>query len=284
MENTNFLTPAQDIQLKAFRQLDITTLVPAIYNTFFSESSQLDSLSLHADPHTDFLSYQDLQNLSFLCEANNLSLSSTIGGCEANRDLYELASLKVSSIQVPAVESVFSLKKFIDSYNHTYANPLSGSNPSVQFYPMSPSSLFALLETSHIQNISCPKSLIIDRNLFLTYFPDDTSLSNYINQSFSKTASVLPCTICGGIEQSKALDILNIYNCERISTKMFSVKVSSIKNVDLLPELVSALLILEMQVVDLLIKSRSIVTNQLSKRLSELINYSQYSMLKLNQI
>ncbi len=283
MENINFLTPAQDIQLKAFRQLNIATLIPAILNTFFVESLSFESLILHVDPHTDFLSYQDLQYLSFLCEANNLSMSSSIGGCEANRDLYELASLKVSSIQVPAVESIFSLKKFVESYNHTYSNPLSSRNPSVQFYPISQSSLLLLLEASDIRNMSCPTSLVIDRNLFLNHFPDDTSLNDFIKRSFSKKTSALPYTICGGIEQSKALQILSIYDCDRVSTKMFSVNIASMKAKELLPDLVSALLILEMQVVDLLIKSRSIVTQRLSERLSELINYSQYSMLNLNE-
>lgn len=282
MEEVNFLTPTQGIQLKAFRQLDIATLIPAIYSTFFVDSIPSESLRLHIDPHADLLSYQDLQYLSFLCEANNLSLSSTIGGCEANRDLYELASLNVSSIQVPAVESSFSLKKFIDSYNHTYAHPLSSRNPSVQFYPISQSSLLLLLESIDIQNIPCSTSLVIDRNLFLNYFSDDTSLVEFINNSFSKLSLSLPFTVCGGIEKSKVLRILNIYNCDRISTKMFSVNVFSMKNKEMLPDLISALLILEMQIVDLLIKSRSIVTRRLSDRLSQLINYSQYSMLNFN--
>jgi hypothetical protein len=284
MQNANLLSPAQGIQLKAFRQLDIAALVPAIYSTFFVESFSLESLCLYVDPHTDFLSYQDLQYLSFLCEANNLSLSSSIGGCEANRDLYELASLKVSSIQVTAVESTFSLKKFIDSYNHTYANPLSCSNPSVQFYPISKSSLLFLLESSNIRSMPCPASLVIDRNLLLNYFPDDTSLIDFINHSLSKSAMTLPYTVCGGIEQSEVLRLLDMYDCKRISTKMFNVNISSLKSKELLPDLIPALLILEMQVINLLIKSRSITSNRLSDRFSQLINYSQYSMLKLNQV
>ena len=259
--------------------LDLNYLIKSIIDKYIDKGSSLSSITLHADPHSDLLSYEDLQYLSFLCEGNNLSLSSTIGVCEANRDLYELASLNVSSIQVPSVESSFAFNKFKTSYSHVYNTPISRVNPSVDFHALSPSALTALINT--IKESPFSQSIIIDRNTLLKYFKEEDEYLSIFIKDLSKSNHNISLTLCGGIEPRNANKLISIYNCQFLSTRMFRVRLSTVKPITLLPSLLSDLLILEVQVLNAMLNNRSFAGNRLSSRLSSIVNYAQYSMLSL---
>ena len=272
--------PKEKITKEVEDRLEVCQLIHDTNTVFKNTCNNANPLALHLDPHADLMEYSDIQIISYLCHSSGIPLSLAIGGCEANRDLQELASLNAATIQVPCIESYFALKKFITSYNKIYDVLEVPKRPKMTLAINTPGSFKCLEEILSSSASSSIQKLLIDRNALASFFIDDHAILLMLDglRNVVKSANI-SIGICGGISPLNIMKIRTTFNPNYISTKMFIADAAAFTD-NYSASLLSALLVLEARVIDLVLRHRYSMSSLLTKRRKSLINYIQASVVR----
>jgi len=241
-------------------------------------------LTLHLDPHQDILNYNDIQIIAYLCHSCEVPLSLSIGGCEANRDLQELASLSASVIQASCIESSFALSKLLLSYNRIYNTLEVSKKPSITLSLNTPGCFACLGEILSSSDSSPIRTLLIDRNALSLYSLDDASIMSRLETSIqgNQTTQRIKIGICGGISPANVDNLREVYKPDFICTKMFMANVSGVSEQTTSSSIISALLVLEARILELILLHRRAISSVIIGRKESLVSYIQASTI--NQI
>jgi hypothetical protein len=272
--------PKEKITKEVEDRLEVCQLIHDTNIVFKNACNNASPFALHLDPHADLMEYSDIQIISYLCHSSGIPLSLAIGGCEANRDLQELASLNVATIQVPCIESCFALNKFIASYNKIYDVLEVPRRPEMTLLINTPGSFECLGEIFSSTAGSLIQTLLIDRNALATFSIDDDAIVLMLNnlRNVDKESNTL-IGICGGISPLNVEKICRTFNPNYISTKMFTADAAAFTD-NFSASLVSGLLVLEARVIDLILRHRNSMSTLMIKRRHSLINYIQASVVR----
>jgi len=267
-------TPRDLISEKINARLDLSQLLSEIYALLKDQMDTSEAFYLHIDMHKDLLSYNDMQIISYLCHSNNIPLSCSIGGCEANRDLQELASLNVYDIQVSCIESLFSFEKFRKSYDRIYSALQTTQKPGVSLLLNTPGCLSSLSRLLKNETGRIVERIIIDRNALSNYFSSEREIQSICVDVLAEQEPKPGIGVCGGISPENVVEIYNLFAPHYIFTKMFAINTRKLR-IDKLPKIILAFLVLEARVIELLIQYKSATSSIISDRRSHLINYVQ---------
>lgn len=272
--------PKEKITKEVEDRLEVCQLIHDTNTVFKNTCNNASPLALHLDPHADLMEYSDIQIISYLCHSSGIPLSLAIGGCEANRDLQELASLNAATIQVPCIESYFALSKFIASYNKIYDVLEVPKRPKMTLVINTPGSFKCLEEILSSAASSSIQTLLIDRNALASFSIDDHAIVLMLDslRNVGKEANI-STGICGGISPLNVMNIRTTFNPNYISTKMFMADATAFTD-NYSASLLSALLVLEARVIDLVLMHRSSMSSLLAKRRNSLISYIQASVVR----
>jgi hypothetical protein len=285
---TNYLTvmqePKQRIAKEVQERLEVCKLISDTTTVLRKTCSDKVPLTLHLDPHKDVLNYNDIQIISYLCHSCEIPLSLAIGGCEANRDLQELASLSAANIQASCIESSFALIKLLSSYERIYNTLEVQQKPSITLVLNTPGCFTCLGEIVALSANTPIHALLIDRNALSFYSLNDKEILSMLEESIPHTevSQNLKIGICGGISPDSVKHICSFFKPDLLCTKMFIVKASGLSNYASTPEIISALLVLEIRILDLILLHRSAASSAITSRRDSLVRFMQASTI--NQI
>jgi len=285
---TNYTTamqePKQKIAKEVQDRLEVCKLISDTLAVLRKDCSNKDPLTLHLDPHKDILNYNDIQIISYLCHSCGIPLSLAIGGCEANRDLQELASLSAANIQASCIESSFALTKLLSSYERIYNTLDVQQKPSISLVLNTPGCFTCLGEILALSANTPINTLLIDRNALSSYSLNDKEIVSMVEDSMPRTHAghKLEIGICGGISPDSVKQICSVFKPDLLCTKMFIVKASSLSIYASTPEIISALLVLEIRILDLILLHRSAVSSAITSRRDSLVRFIQASTI--NQV
>lgn len=275
----NLQQSGEDIAKDVQSRLDISSLMSEIRSIAEGESPNKFPLSLHLDPHSDLLNYSDVQIVSYLCHVNNVTLSLSVGGCEANRDLQELASLSVGFIQASCIESTFALNKLVLSYKKIY-DILQVQKPGITLLINTPGSFYSMIDILRSEDISYVSSLLIDRNALISHSIDDNLIKSMLSKSkeVNSQSENVKHGICGGITPINVANLANLYKPDYISTKMFAADASLfLDEQERSSNLLGSFLVLESRVLEFILNFRQSTSSLIRHRKNNLINYTQAS-------
>ena len=271
--------PKEKIAKEVEDRLEICQLIHDTNTVFKNACNNVKPLALHLDPHADLIEYSDIQIISYLCHSSGIPLSLAIGGCEANRDLQELASLNAATIQVPCIESFFALNKFITSYNKIYDVLEVPKRPKITLVINTPGSFECLDEILSSTASSSFQTLLVDRNALASFSIDDQAIVLMLDTLRNvEKASTISTGICGGISPLNVKKICNTFSPNYVCTKMFVADAAAFTDKHS-ASLLSALLILEARVIDLVLRHRESMYSLMTKRRNSLVNYIQASVI-----
>jgi len=258
-------------------RLDACRLVADTVTIMRNACGEKNPLALHLDPHQDLLSYHDIQIISYLCLSCGIPLSLAIGGCEANRDLQELASLNAATIQVSSIESSFALSKLLSSYERIYNTLEVSEKPGITLRMNTPGSFTCLDEILTSSENPPISTLLIDRNALSHYSLNDEAILSLLDSSsqIKKAKERIRIGICGGISPANVEHLCTVYKPSLVCTKMF---ISNSNGLLIKPDsynIISTLLILEARILELILQHRNAISSIITTRRDRLICYIQ---------
>jgi len=269
--------PKKKIIKEVQDRLDVCRLIADTVTVMRNACGKEHPLALHLDPHQDLLSYHDIQIIAYLCFSCEIPLSLAIGGCEANRDLQELASLNADTIQASSIESAFALSKLLLSYDRIYNTLEVSKKPGITLSLNTPGCFACLDEILALSEDAPISALLIDRNALSHYSLDDEAIVSLLESSIqiNQVKERIKIGICGGISPANVKHLCEVYKPNLVCTKMFisdpeglSVKANSY-------DILSALLILEARILELILQHRNAISSIITMRRNSLISYIQ---------
>ena len=269
--------PKKEIINEVQDRLDVCKLITDTVTVMRNASGKKNPLALHLNPHQDLLSYHDIQIISYLCFSCEIPLSLAIGGCEANRDLQELASLNAATIQASSIESAFALSKLLLSYERIYNTLEVSKKPGIALMLNTPGCFTCLDEILAFSENTPISTLLIDRNALSHYSLNDeeivTLLENSIQVNHAKEK--VKIGICGGITPANIENLCAVYKPNLICTKMFISNSEGFSTKASPCNLISTLLILEARILELILQHRNAISSVITTRRKNLISYIQ---------
>ena len=250
------------------RTLELLTSTFISCLSCISDSYNSDSgISLHVDPQVDIYTYTDLQLISFFCSTINLPVSYTLGGCEALRDLMEIASLAACTVQVSEVDSIYAFKKLYSCFSQVYDEGSHLPTPSLTLSVTTPHGLEILPEILSLDEARLINTILLDRNSLHYFGLSDVTISKSIS-IFRETCTHSPhLAICGAIDH-KVSNVVSTYAPDYVFTKMFRVRAHpSYPAARLtLDEVITMLLFLESNMLSYILSARDAISNHIRSR------------------
>jgi hypothetical protein len=276
--------PKEKIIKEVQDRLDVCRLMADTISIMRNACGDKTPLTLHLDPHQDLLNYHDIQIISYLCHSCEVPLSLAIGGCEANRDLQELASLSAQIIQASCIESTFALSKLILSYDRIYNTLEVSKKPSITLSLNTPGCLICLDEILASSASSPISTLLIDRNALSVYSLDDGTIASMLEDSIQvkQARQRIKIGICGGISPGNVEHLCAVYKPDLVCTKMFIANALGLSSQTFSYNIISALLVLEARILELILLHRNAISSIITMRRNSLVSYIQASTI--NQI
>lgn len=272
--------PRQTIDHDVRTKLEVSRLLETIRDLLANELGVETGFILHLDIHKDLLGYSDIQLVSYLCHSHGIPLSLSLGGCEANRDLEELASLNAEHLQLSSLESSFAYSKFRNSYDRVYNILQTPRKVSVGLLLNTPQSIRALPSILDEDVSRLIKTIVIDRNSLSRYYDDDHAIQLSILHATSSLDNLPKVGLCGGLSPSSSWQLSKLYQPSYLLTKMFRLKLSPDLCRDKIATIISAFLVLEVRVLDLIISHRLAMSRMITNRKDHLQQYIQLSTLE----
>jgi len=207
-----------------------------------------------------------------------------IGGCEANRDLQELASLSAEIIQASCIESTFALSKLLLSYERIYNTLEVSKKPSITLSLNTPGCFICLDEILASSASSPISTLLIDRNALSIYSLDDEKIASMLKNSIqvTQTRQRIRVGICGGISPANVEHLCAVYKPDLVCTKMFIANAFGLSRQGTSFNIINALLVLEARILELILLHRNAISSRITMRKNNLVSYIQASTI--NQI
>lgn len=276
--------PKEKIIKEVQDRLDVCRLISDTISAMRDTCGDKNPLTLHLDPHQDLLNYNDIQIISYLCHSCGVPLSLAIGGCEANRDLQELASLSAEIIQASCIESAFALSKLLLSYERIYNTLEVSKKPSITLSLNTPGCLICLDEILASSKSSPIRTLLIDRNALSLHSWDDETIASILANSIQlkQARGGIRLGICGGISPANVENLCAVYKPDLVCTKMFIASAFGLSSQTTSFNIISALLVLEARILELILLHRNAISSVITMRRNSIVSYIQASTI--NQI